>query len=170
MKFLFSLIFIAIFYISLSESACSSENWKAVPFLDTSKILGRWFAFKVNGTGQERCLWHELYKNPKSDVIAVRSNQLFKDRKSSHVQGDLTYTNPTKQNGEISIAMQNGHVVQKFFVAIDYDEYAVVRACHGGVENFWVYLRNLNPTNETMERVNKIVDEQKPDQSKLVTT
>lgn len=177
MKFLISILLISI-YISLSESTnstCSSDNWKAVENLDTSKILGRWYATKRLSNGQHgraHCLWHKLYKHPtKPDTVVETSNRMFRNGKTkskSGTQGDLTFVDTTKTEGIINVAMVNGPIVKKYVVAIDYDEYAFLRSCHDGVEYFWLYLRSLNPCNETMARVNKIFDEQQIDQTNVI--
>lgn len=162
MKFLISIILISI-YISLSESACSSHNWKAVENLDTSKILGRWYAIRrlANGHhGHTYCLWHDLYKHPtKPDTVVETSNRMFRNGSKSYTQGDLTYFDTTKTEGVLSVAMRNGPVVIKYVVEIDYNNHALLRTCHGGVEYFWLYLRSLNPSNATMARVNTIMEE-----------
>lgn len=174
MKFLISIILISI-YISLSESACSSDNWKAVENLDASKILGRWYATKrlANGQhGKTHCLWHDLYKHPtKPNTVVETSNRMFRNGKNKskmNTQGDLTFVDPKKTEGVIGVAMKNGAVVIKYVVDIDYDKYALLRSCHDGVEYFWLYLRSLIPSNDTMATVNKIMDKQQIDQSKVV--
>lgn len=174
MKFFISIFLISI-YISLSESACSTAKWKPVDFLDNTRILGRWYATKRLANGQHGktfCLWHDLYNHPtKSDTVVETSNRMFRNGKSKvHTQGDLTYVDPVKKDGVIYVAMDKGPVVTKYIVVIDYDEYAFLRSCHQGVEYFWLYVRNLYPSNETMAKIEKILDEQELDKTKVITS
>lgn len=172
-----TIILIAITYIATSESTCSSDTWTAVSNYDTTKILGKWYVttrYKNGQHGHSHCLWSNLSKHPTLvNTLVETTNLLFKNGKSKTKRSQrrlLTFLDPTKTDGIIRVEAPNGSVVIKFIVALKHDEYAFLKSCDEGIEYFWIYLRSLTPTKETLEKVSKIMGEQNLDNTKVIAS
>lgn len=176
MKFLISFLLISIFYISLSESACSNDNYKPVENVELLSLTGKWYVAGRYANGQHgnsHCIWSTVFKHPTlEDTLVESTNLMFKngDKKSKkNSSGNLTLVDPKKKNGIIRVDGRKGSSVTKVIVALD-DEYALLMGCHKKIEYFWIYLKSLNPTEETKEKINKSLTEQNLDYTKVVSS
>lgn len=172
-----SIILIAIAYISLSESACSTDTWTAVSNYDTTKILGRWYVTSRYANGQHghsHCLWSNLSKHPTLiNTMVETTNLMFRNGKSKTKRTTLrnvTLLDPSKPEGIVRVEGPKGSVVIKYIVALQHDEYAFLKSCHKGIEYFWIYLRSMTPSKSTLEKVNKIAAEQNLDITKVISS
>lgn len=172
MKFIFSTILIA-FYIGLANSECSSDEWKVVPNLDFTRILGRWYTYKTYEEGHTDCIWHQVDKHPtKNDTTVWSINILF--RNGTNINGistaaEVTLSDPSTAEGKLNIALENGGFAEKHVIFIDYNEIAFTRSCVNSVEFFGIYLRNLYPSEATVEKSNQIIEEYGLDTSRIST-
>lgn len=173
MKFILSIVLLAIFYVSLSEAVCSAENWKAASNVDITRLFGRWYTYKTYDVGHSDCVWHDLFSHPtKPDTAAWSINIIYKNGTTLDgvsTAADLSLLDPSIADGKLNIEMENGAIAVKYIIAVDYDEYSFTRSCVNGVENFVVYLRNMFPTSATVAKINNLMEENGIDQT-LVTT
>lgn len=174
MKFILSIILLVTIYVSLSEAACSADNWKAASNVDITKMYGRWYTYKTYDVGHSDCVWHDLYSHPtKPDTATWSINIIYKN--GTNINGvstaaDLSLLDPSITEGKLNVAMENGAIATKYVIAIEYDEFSFTRSCIDGVENFVVYLRNLYPSNRTVAKINKLIEENGIDSTKVITS
>lgn len=101
------------------------------------------------------------------------TNLLFKNGKSKTkrtTSRNVTLLDPTKPEGIVHVKGTNGSVVIKYIVALKHDEYAFLKSCHEGIEYFWIYLRSMTPSKETLEKVNKTMADQNLNNTKVIAS
>lgn len=172
MKYFISIILIA-FFIGLADSECSSDEWKVVSNLDPIRILGRWYMYKTYANGHTDCIWYDLNTHPtKEDTVLSSINILIKNgTRNSKITttAEISLLDPLKPEEKVNVAMENGAVVVKYTAAMVYDEFSISRSCIDGVEFIAIYVRNLYPSDATVEKMNIFLEEHGINQCELVT-
>lgn len=178
MKNLIIIFTITVLCVVVSESSkCSPKSWEVVQNFDGERLLGRWFniyRYQNDASDSSVCLWHDLTATPGSPntITEVRNRLCLRDDKYTKIQ-EKSLASPNDPflkvpEGLLSVKYNTGVHVIKYFTTMKYDEYAIVRACYEGEEQFWAYARNQYPCKSTLEKIEKAMKEQGIDKSKLL--
>lgn len=141
-----------LFFINSSDADCSDKSWVSVKNIEIEKLLGRWYAvlrFENGKDDNSDCLWHDLIRdptNPKSFKDAARRS--FKTGRShtkQSIDGEVTFSDPSKGNGRMHVAYKKGAESNQIITAMDYDDFAILRACFDNEGNLrFKYLEKNN--------------------------
>lgn len=178
MKNLIIIFTITVLCVVLSESSkCSPKSWEVVQNFEGDRLLGRWFniyRYQNDAGDSSVCLWHDLTATPNapSVITEVRNRLCLRDDKYTKIV-ETSLASPNDPflkvpEGLLSVQYNTGVHVVKYFTTVKYDEYAIVRACYEGEEQFWAYARNQYPCKSTLEKIERAMKEQGIDKSKLL--
>lgn len=137
MKNLIIYLFI-VSLIKLSESACSINSFSAIQKYDGTKVLGRWYTTSSysNGNDKSECLWLELIFAPNHrNAVTETQNRVYNNKTSKRRQtAIITLVEPNRDppEGVVDVQFINGVHMIKYIPVIEYNEYALVRACYKG--------------------------------------
>lgn len=121
-------------YIHLSEGECDDTLWVAVPNIEMKKIHGRWYSVLRFANGDDDnsdCLWHDVKAHPSiPGAVTDAVRRTFKTGKG-HAKKTIDGAVSLSKAGKFHHEYQKGATVDTVVVDIDYDEYALLRACYG---------------------------------------